>query len=57
MMQRAMHVRRANSGSDLSGLLHEVAVQMLTPDVVTCGAAISACGKGNHGMLTPDVVS
>ena len=30
------------------GLLQEMAHQLLTPDVVSCDAAISACGNGKQ---------
>ena len=51
-------------------LLQEMMHQSLTPNVVSCNAAISACEKGKqwegalgllqdlvHRLLTPDVVS
>ena len=52
------------------GLLQEMVHQLLTPNVVSWSAAISACEKGKqwegalgllqemvHQLLTPDVVS
>ena len=65
-----VHVRKASSGRELFGMLHEMGHQLLTPDVVSCIAAINACEKSKqweraigllgemvHQLLTPDVRS